>query len=142
MNEIEVHEDIIQFFSRYTQTRPVKIPVLMDRILREWYIQVTKFWKKAPYLIPKYHDKPLDKIDLAYDLEKKTFPLQRVPENKVSRVGINSDIARDFKAYANEFKINPCDLATWLCRGFIVAFELRRMETLNQTRDMPKLQTK
>ena len=137
--EIGFHEDVIHFFNRYLQTRPAELPVILGRIIREFYCTGIKEWIENPKLIPKYSKDKGDKINIKQDGR---IPYQRIPESRKQKIMLNTEIAKTYRNFCDRIGLNPDDNATYQCRLFIKMFQLKRMESLNKKRDMEKLQPK
>ena len=114
--EIEIEEDSVQLLGKYCRVRPTNISAFIGRILREWYVRTPKLWKQKPHLIPNP---------------------KKIPESKVMKITINSDIAKIFNQYCFEFNLNPCDFASFLISIYWKAY-MKKMVEIQKKRKMDK----
>lgn len=110
--QIHVDEEAIDVLERYCKIRPSTPEIIVGRVLREWYSLAAKHWDKNPRLMPI---------------------LPKVPETKTTGININRDIAKIYiktvmalNKKHNE-DINPVCLASWLCKMFFKAFNVKYM---------------
>lgn len=138
-HEVGFHEDVIEFFNVYLQTRPAELPNMLGRILREWYSTGLKQWITNPNMMPVYSKEKATDIKIKED---GLIPYQKIPESKKVKIQINGRIGKTYNDFCNTFNINPDDNATYQCRLFIKVFKLKHFKSLNKKRSMEKLQPK
>jgi len=123
---IPIHQDALELLEKYCKVRPSQSPLIIGRVLREWYSKAALMWKKNPRLIP-------DLVD--------------VPESELQNVEINKDIAKtyyscvyDLKQIVNKTNPNnnftPENLAVFLMNMFINAFRIKEVQSKDKSRKM------
>lgn len=119
-NEVDIDEQCVRTLERYSLKGVAEIPLMIDRIVREWYSQATLAWLKRPALIPA---------------------LPKVPEGRIVKVKISRDHAKEYKATIAGLNaklgthIQEADLTTYLASMFIMAFKIKQKA---DNKDIPK----
>lgn len=96
MIEIPIHEQSIQLLEKYCSKRPSETPIIVERIAREWYAR--------PHVIM----------------------LPCVKGKRLTKVGVNSEIARNFNKIAARYRLDPADLLSYLTANFIRRFRIEQ----------------
>ena len=113
MANIEIGEAEFVILDKYCRedVRPCLIGPVVERILREWYMQAAKAWVARPELIPE---------------------LPKVSEGKTNSVDVSRDVAVSFFRTILFIKgktgktLDPASLATWLTKLFIRTWSIKK----------------
>ena len=105
MIEIEVDEEAVHLVCKYTRKTPSEAPIIFGRIVREWYLSGVKAWLQDRNLVP---------------MERK------IPEDRITKIGIDSEIAKRYRLMAKTFNLSEAFLTSWLSWMFIQTFKLKQ----------------
>ena len=89
MIELPIHEQSIQLLEKYCSKRPAETPLIIERIAREWYAR--------PHAIM----------------------LHKVRGRRLTKVGVNAEIARTFTRTAQIYNMDRGELLSHLTAKFI-----------------------
>lgn len=115
--QILLDSETINLLDKYCSTRPSEPELIVDRVLREWYVRAVPIWRKNKDLIPQ-------------------FP--KIPEKQVGGISINSDHARNFYSYCYALELDPIKTASWLVKLFIRNFKIKKMTEISKKREQKK----
>jgi hypothetical protein len=114
--QIKIDSEAMNMLYRYCYRSPAEVPVVMQRILREWCKMGAKKWYKDRNSIPKMPD---------------------IPESRMTAVGINTDIGKLFKNTVKAINQKHCPdggevvneekLASLLLASFIKVYNVKHL---------------
>jgi hypothetical protein len=114
MIEIKVDSEALNDLYQYCRKSPAQTPLVMARLVREWYKQTARKWAENPSSIPRMPD---------------------IPEKRMTSIGINSAVGRAFKETVERLnrRIDPDidtiaeeKLASMLLVAYIITFKARQ----------------
>jgi len=111
--QIEIDSEALEPLYKYCRKTPAEVPLVMQRILRDWVKMTARRWYKDKILIPR---------------------MPEIPESRMTSVGINTDIGN---LYKNTIKImnakfgaeliHEGKLASLLLASFVKVYNLKEV---------------
>ena len=105
MMEIEVDQEAVHVVGKYCRKTPAEVPIIFERIAKEWYMRAANDWFRDKSLIPKE---------------------RKIPEKRITKVGISKRTAMNYKIVLKKLGLNEAFLTSWLAWMFINAFKLKQ----------------